>query len=134
MGCCCSKPWLEEDQEFPPGYCHFPQYDPEYFKQLTAEQAVTRVKKNGFATIEWQKTRERNEALDCRVYARAAAEYDLVRLTERVARNKERKLEETAQEESQTIAVKIKSSPVLEEETSVASRWAEPILSEDPWL
>ena len=29
--------------------------------------------KRGFARLEWQKLRERNEALDCRVYARAAA-------------------------------------------------------------
>lgn len=29
--------------------------------------------KRGFARLEWQKMRERNEALDCRVYARAAA-------------------------------------------------------------
>lgn len=27
----------------------------------------------GYPKREWQKTRERNEALDCRVYARAAA-------------------------------------------------------------
>src|SRR5688572_26699813 len=26
----------------PPGYCHFPKYSEEYFKQLTAEQLVTR--------------------------------------------------------------------------------------------
>ena len=29
--------------------------------------------KRGYAHQEWQKMRERNEALDCRVYARAAA-------------------------------------------------------------
>ena len=29
--------------------------------------------KRGFTRLEWQKLRERNEALDCRVYARAAA-------------------------------------------------------------
>ena len=29
--------------------------------------------KRGFCRLEWQKLRERNEALDCRVYARAAA-------------------------------------------------------------
>jgi phage terminase large subunit GpA-like protein len=29
--------------------------------------------KRGFARLEWQKLRERNEVLDCRVYARAAA-------------------------------------------------------------
>ncbi len=29
--------------------------------------------RRGFARLEWRKLRERNEALDCRVYARAAA-------------------------------------------------------------
>jgi phage terminase large subunit GpA-like protein len=62
----------EEDGPYPPGYCHFPKYGPEYFKQLTAEQLVPRIVK-GYRRAEWQKTRERNEALDCRVYARAAA-------------------------------------------------------------
>jgi len=120
-----------EGEGFPPGYCHFPQYDPEYFRQLTAEQAVTRVKKNGFAVIEWQKTRERNEALDCRVYARAAAEHDLVRMNERVARNKERKLEENAKVEN-VKQVPTPSSPL--EKSDTESLWAEPVLSDDPWL
>lgn len=60
------------DNEFPPGYAHFPMYNPEYFKQLTAEQLVTRIHK-GYPKTEWQKMRDRNEALDCRIYARAAA-------------------------------------------------------------
>jgi phage terminase large subunit GpA-like protein len=38
-----------------------------------AEQLVTRRDRNGFPVREWQKLRERNEALDCYVYARAAA-------------------------------------------------------------
>ena len=42
-------------------------------KQLVSEQLVTIKTKRGFARLEWQKLRERNEALDCRVYARAAA-------------------------------------------------------------
>ena len=63
---------VEEDSSYPPGYCHFPKYGSEYFKQITAEQLVTRMVK-GYKRGEWQKTRERNEALDCRVYARAAA-------------------------------------------------------------
>ena len=46
--------------------------NPEYFKQLTAEQLVTRIIK-GYPKREWQKIRDHNEALDCRVYARAAA-------------------------------------------------------------
>jgi phage terminase large subunit GpA-like protein len=29
--------------------------------------------RRGFTRLEWQKSRERNEALDCRVYARAVA-------------------------------------------------------------
>ena len=42
-------------------------------KQLVAEQLVTVKTRRGFTRLEWQKLRERNEALDCRVYARAAA-------------------------------------------------------------
>jgi phage terminase large subunit GpA-like protein len=34
---------------------------------------VTVRTRRGFARLEWQKLRERNESLDCRVYARAAA-------------------------------------------------------------
>ena len=53
---------------------HLPHWaDSEWLKQLTAEQLVTVKNKRGFAKLEWQKMRERNEALDCRVYARAAA-------------------------------------------------------------
>ena len=59
---------------FPPGTVHLPSWtDSEWLKQLTAEQLVTVKGKRGFARLEWQKLRERNEALDCRVYARAAA-------------------------------------------------------------
>lgn len=55
-----------------PGYCHFPQSrDPEWFEQLTAEKLVTKYVK-GFPSRSWHKTRDRNEALDCRVYAYAA--------------------------------------------------------------
>ena len=56
------------------GYCHFPTspaFDEEYFAQLTAEKIITRYHK-GFPRREWVKTRPRNEALDCRVYAMAA--------------------------------------------------------------
>ena len=68
--------WLKqtrnEDGSIPHGYLHFPEYNTEYFKQLTAEQLVTKIVK-GYPKREWQKTRDRNEALDCRIYARAAA-------------------------------------------------------------
>lgn len=64
---------LDQGEQFPAGYCHFPKYGEEYFKQLTAERLVTVKDKRGFPHREWRKLRERNEALDCRVYARAAA-------------------------------------------------------------
>lgn len=58
---------------YPRGFCHFPSnYEEEYFKQLTSEEKK-RVVRNGIATYAWEKIRERNEALDLRVYARAAA-------------------------------------------------------------
>jgi phage terminase large subunit GpA-like protein len=58
---------------YPAGFVHLPKVDAEFTQQLCAEQLVTRRDRNGFAIREWQKMRERNEALDCYVYARAAA-------------------------------------------------------------
>ena len=56
------------------GTIHLPDWaDSEWLKQLVAEQLVTIRNKRGYARQEWQKMRERNEALDTRVYARAAA-------------------------------------------------------------
>ena len=63
-----------EDSEYPPGWVHYPPMADEWFKQLTAEQWVARVVK-GYRKGQWEKTRERNEVLDCRIYARAAAEH-----------------------------------------------------------
>jgi phage terminase large subunit GpA-like protein len=58
---------------YPAGYVHLPMMDAEYLQQLCAEQLVTHRDRRGYAKREWQKLRERNEALDCYVYARAAA-------------------------------------------------------------
>lgn len=59
---------------YPEGYCHFPQYDRHYFKMLTAEQQVQVINKKGYAEYQWTlKSGARNEALDIRNYARAAA-------------------------------------------------------------
>ncbi|WVR18328.1 terminase large subunit [Bordetella phage PY223] len=64
----------DADAPLPMGWCHFPQYGEEWFKQLTAEQTVARYdKRRGYTRYEWTKTRERNEALDCRIIARAVA-------------------------------------------------------------
>lgn len=62
-----------ENGEYPVGFCHFPKFDKEYFKQLTAEKLITRKDSNHFAKEEWVKERDRNEVLDCTVMARAAA-------------------------------------------------------------
>lgn len=57
-----------------PGFCHFPEYDEEFFKQLTAEQLITITNRKGYTTLEWQIIPGReNHWLDCRVLARAAA-------------------------------------------------------------
>jgi phage terminase large subunit GpA-like protein len=58
---------------YPVGFVHLPKIDAEFIQQLCAEQLITRRDRNGFPIREWQKVRERNEALDCYVYARAAA-------------------------------------------------------------
>ena len=59
---------------YPPGTIHLPHWvEDEWLKQFVAEQLITVRTRRGFPRHEWQKLRERNEALDCRVYARAAA-------------------------------------------------------------
>jgi phage terminase large subunit GpA-like protein len=72
-----SRPMPEEVESgvrYPAGTVHLPIWaDSEWLKQLTAEQLVTVKGRRGFSKLEWQKLRERNEALDCRIYARAAA-------------------------------------------------------------
>lgn len=62
-----------EDGTYPAGYCHFPQYDQHYFKGITAEKFTKTTNKKGHTVYAWIKSFERNEPLDCRVYARAAA-------------------------------------------------------------
>ena len=54
------------------GYCHFSgTLPPEYFRQVTSEQLV-KVKRDFVTKLQWVKKGERNEALDCFVYGRAA--------------------------------------------------------------
>ena len=72
-----SAPTEEERAEgasWPGGFIHLPKgTTAEWIKQLTAEQLMTLRTRAGYSKLEWQQVRERNEALDCRVYARAAA-------------------------------------------------------------
>ena len=89
-------PDLAEDGltiRYPIGFVHLPKVDAEFIQQLCAEQLITRRNRNGFPVREWQKMRERNEALDCYVYARAAAAAaGLDRFEERHWRELERQL------------------------------------------
>lgn len=62
-----------EDGTMPNGYCRFPQYNTEFFRGITAEQLEFKTNDRGFKTYQWVKHYERNEPLDCRNYARAAA-------------------------------------------------------------
>lgn len=78
---------------YPAGFVHLPRIDAEFIQQLCSEQLITRRNRNGFPVREWQKMRERNEALDCYVYARAAAAAaGLDRFEERHWRELERQL------------------------------------------
>lgn len=58
----------------PPGFCHFPEYGEDYFKQISGEQLLPRKTARGYLVLEWEPIPGReNHALDARVYARAAA-------------------------------------------------------------
>lgn len=62
------------DGPCPQGYLHFPEYEPNYFEQLTSEKMVIRHER-GFPRRVWiLADGKRNEALDLAVYNRAAAE------------------------------------------------------------
>ena len=74
-----------EGEVYPAGWVHFAaDLDEEFFRQLTAESLVTHVVK-GYRKTEWVKDpSRRNEALDCAVYARAAAfSFGMDRFTDR---------------------------------------------------
>lgn len=57
----------------PDGYCYFPKREPSYFRGITAEEVIQVTNKKGYPEYVWYKKYKRNEPLDCRVYARAAA-------------------------------------------------------------
>lgn len=90
-----------ERRALPAGLLPLPKIHEEYFKQLTAEQLVTRIVK-GYRRPEWQKTRDRNEALDARTYARAAAAvYGMDRFNETVWKTLAGRLAEMSRPPSQ---------------------------------
>ena len=70
------KPTVESGEPFPPGYVHLPEHvaGDEVCRQLVAEELRRTKVRAGVFRQEWVQIRPRNEALDGRVYARAAAE------------------------------------------------------------
>jgi phage terminase large subunit GpA-like protein len=61
------------EEEFPTGWVHLPAWaDAEWVKQLVSEELRSVQDRRKFTRQEWHKLRDRNEALDCAVYARAA--------------------------------------------------------------
>lgn len=59
---------------FPPGYCHFPEYHEDYFKQLCGPRFVIEHDTKGVAKAKWVKDPSiPAEVPDARAYARAAA-------------------------------------------------------------
>lgn len=73
---------ISGEEADPPGYCHFGQFlDEGYFKQITAEYLTTRFA-GGRKVQAWVESGP-NHLLDCRVYAKAMADYlGLSRMTE----------------------------------------------------
>lgn len=63
-----------DGEPYPDGYVYLPDgTTDEWIKQLVAEEHRAIKKRNGGVTFEWHKIRDRNEALDNAVYARAVA-------------------------------------------------------------
>ena len=81
-----------DDDVFPHGYCHFPvEYGEKYFQMLTAEKRVLK-KIKGRAVYKWEQIRERNEALDVRVYNMAALHFFAYALQEELFPDSDEKL------------------------------------------
>lgn len=94
-----TKESLESGAAYPAGYCHYPEYEEEWFKQLTAEVQAPRKGKNGSIYFEWMKIAERNEAIDLHVYNRAMAFiYGIDRFKERKWKDLEESLNITSPE------------------------------------
>jgi phage terminase large subunit GpA-like protein len=64
----------DEGEATSPGYCEWPAYGEDYFRELTAEQLIPIKTRRGFTRYEWSLIPgRRNDVLDARIYARAAA-------------------------------------------------------------
>ncbi len=114
-----------------PGTCTFPQYGEDFFRELTAEHLVAHKVRGGFVRFVWELIPGRqNHALDCRVYARAAAALvGLDRFRESDWATLEQRLGVKPPEPPAPAAVPIAAAPVAVPRTVAA-----PVMRRDPWL
>lgn len=128
-----SKDRPADGDPFPAGWVHFAaDLDEEFFRQLTAEQLIARVVK-GYRKYEWSKTRERNEALDCANYARAAAEvFGISRFSESRWRDFEAQVERSrppdARQQAPSVVAQVQQQtpqpqPVPQQQRSTNPGW-----------
>lgn len=90
-----------------PARCHFPlSYDRRYFEMLTAEEKIEEMKA-GSVIVKWRpardeqgRERQRNEALDCRVYATASLRMQPVNLKALARKRRARKRAPRTEEQS----------------------------------
>lgn len=96
-----------------PGYVHLPRWlTPDQCEQLVAEKRV-RVVNRHKVTYEWRKKRDDmpNEALDCRVYARAALELLGPKVIARLKKESDRLLTLAMQQKAAATATRSTSTP-----------------------
>ncbi|KAF8818069.1 phage terminase large subunit family protein [Rickettsia endosymbiont of Cardiosporidium cionae] len=123
---------VENGESFPAGACHFPEYPEEYFKQITSERRVIKFIK-GFPKPYWEKDPgRRNEALDCRVYARAAAAiYGLDRFAEKHFLEFQKEFP-TKENRTTQFKVENKQKEIAIHKLSLLQK--KPIISDNPYL
>ena len=110
------------------GYTHFSSnLEAEYFRQVTSEQLV-KVKRDFITTLRWVKKGERNEALDCAVYARAAVAV-LRPAYKSIERNLHRGAERAAKlkAEAEAEAATLRENRMVETATDAAPSTIKPI-------
>lgn len=90
-----------------PGYCHFPVgRDDEFYAQLTQSEKIVTKYSKGFPRREFVKTRNRNEALDCRVYSYAALcilNLNLNAIADRIEHDRNKPIENNTERQSPSI-------------------------------
>ncbi len=125
-------------KEAGPGYCHFPHdRDVEWFRQLTSEKVRTKYIR-GRPVREWhKKDSDRNEALDCRVYALAAL-HGLMAMGLQLNKEAERREEYPMKEGEDPQLVVPPTSVMPEKPQSLVPKKPEIIVPEKPrrsrWL